>query len=91
MVWGRVFTCREDGNKKFVETLVVLYQTKTNSMEQSPSCETNKYLDSEEIPRLLWNSTVHYGNQKSLPPIYILTQNNQRPFEMSRNMVSFNG
>jgi len=91
LVWGRVLTCHEDGGSKFDESLVVLYQTTTNSMEQCPSCETNRYSGIEEIPRNRWNFTVHYSNHNSPPPASIRIQNNPRRCEMSRNMVRFNG
>jgi len=90
-VWGCVLTCHEDGGSKFAETLVVLYQTTTNSMEQSPSCEAYRYSGIEEIPRNKWNTTLHYSNHNSPPPACLLAQNSPRPCEMSRNMVRLNG
>ena len=88
---GHAPTCHEDGGSKSAETFVVPYQPTANSMEQSPYCEANRYSGIEEIPRNKWNSTGHYNNHKSSPHASILTQNNPRPCEMSRNMVRFNG
>ena len=32
----------------------------TYSMQQSPSWDTNRFSASQEIPRMLWNSTIHH-------------------------------
>jgi hypothetical protein len=32
----------------------------TYSMEQSPSWEADRFLASQEIPRILWNMRAHY-------------------------------
>jgi len=34
-------------------------------MEQSPSWEANRFSASQEIPRILWNSKVHYRSNKN--------------------------
>jgi hypothetical protein len=48
----------------------------TYSMEQSPSWEGNRFLASQEIPRVLLNQKVLYRIQNSSPPVSILSQLN---------------
>ena len=47
----------------------------TYTMEQSPSWEANRFVASQEIPRILWNPKVHYRIHKRPTPVPILSTN----------------
>jgi len=46
----------------------------TYCTERSTSWEANRFLASQEIPRILWNSKVHCRTHKCPPPVPILSQ-----------------
>jgi hypothetical protein len=43
-------------------------------MEQSPSWEANRFPASQEIPRIIWNTKVHYRTHKCPSPVPIMIQ-----------------
>jgi hypothetical protein len=46
------------------------------TLEQSPVWEANRFVASQEIPRILLNLKVHYCIHNCLPPVSILSQPN---------------
>jgi len=50
-----------------------LFYFLTYTMEQSPSWEANRFLSSQEIPRILWNPNIYYRVCKFPPPDPILS------------------
>jgi hypothetical protein len=48
----------------------------TYSVEQSPSWEANRFVASQEIPRVLLNWKVHYRIHNCSPPVSTLSQSN---------------
>jgi hypothetical protein len=63
----------------------------TDSMEQSPSCEGNIVLASQEIPHILWNPKVHYRVHMILPLVHIMNHINPvLAFPFHNFKISFN-
>ena len=50
------------------------YLLHTDSTQQSPCWEANRFSASEEIPHILWNPKVHYRIHKWPPTVPILSQ-----------------
>jgi hypothetical protein len=55
---------------------MVFKKLRTYSMEQSPSWEANRFVTSQEIPRVLLNPKVLYCIHNCSPPVSILSQPN---------------
>ena len=54
--------------------LYLLTYLLTYSMEQGPFREDNRFEASQENPRILWNTKVHYSTHKCPPPDPVLSQ-----------------
>jgi hypothetical protein len=59
---------------KSMEEDYLLTYLLTHSTEQSLSWEANRFVASQEIPRILWKSKVHYRIHKCPPPLPVLSQ-----------------
>jgi len=62
----------------------------TYSMERSPSSEANRFSDSQEITRILWNPKVHYHVYKCPSPLPILRQFNPVRAPSKFQKINFN-
>jgi len=54
--------------------VIILVHLLTYCMEQSSFREVNRFQATQEIPRILWNTKVHYRSYKCPPPVPILSQ-----------------
>jgi hypothetical protein len=63
-------------NPTLVTAGTILTYLLTYSMEQSPSWAANRFVSSQENPRVLLNRKVHFRIQNCAPPVSILSQPN---------------
>ena len=61
------------GQKNIKNTYLLTYLL-THSMQQSPFWEANRFSESQEIPRILWNPKVYHRIHKWPPAVPILSQ-----------------
>jgi len=52
---------------------VSIYYVRIYSIERSPSREANRFLASQEIPRILWDPNAHYRINKCPTPVPFLS------------------
>ena len=71
---GPVQAC--NGTDLLILLTCLLAYLLTHSTVHGPSWEANRLSASQEIPRILWNSKVHYRVYDSPPPAHILSQIN---------------
>jgi len=71
VVWNEYRNSDKGPHKPYLLTYLL-----TDTMQQGPSWEANRYSASQEIPRILWNPKVYYRIHKCPPPVPILSQIN---------------
>jgi hypothetical protein len=69
IIIGQHLTHKQSKNDTYFPVL-------TYFIEQSPSWEANRFVASQEIPRILLNPKVHYRINNCPPPVSILSQPN---------------
>jgi hypothetical protein len=70
------FTCQQREELYIQHNKIYKSSIITDSMEQSPSWETNCCSASQEISSLLWNVKIHYHVERSPLPVPVLSQMN---------------